>query len=134
MVPVASHGRSGSAGVSLAAAGRIALALGGAGQGGSQFFAQQAEIPLYPAFSADQDMIMIRQSGRWQHFPQQRTKAALHAVADHRIADLLGNGDAIALALAVIRARQKHETGACYAQAPVGSQKISPPRKDGHWQ
>lgn len=67
---------------------------------------------------------MVRQTMLGKCGAQQLTKAALYAVAHHGIADLLGNGNAVAFALAAIGVRQKHETGARHAQTPVRCKKI----------
>jgi hypothetical protein len=93
-----------------------------------QFSIQSGEIALNPAVAPDQYVIMIRQTLVRQPGTQQFTKAALHPVTHHRIANFLGNGDAVSFAFAAIGLRQKHETGACNAQAPVRSKKISTAR------
>src|SRR5690606_15478141 len=75
---------------------RIALARHRSRQSDRQLLAQPAEIALDPAFAADQHMVVIGQPALRQRLAQQRAEAALHAVAHNRIADLLGDGDAIA--------------------------------------
>src|SRR5690606_7676319 len=91
--------------------GRIALARGGASEGSAQLFAQQAEIALYPAFAANQHMIVVWQPLGRQSGAEQFAETALHPVADDRVADFPGDGHAIALAQPPIGMDQQHETG-----------------------
>src|SRR3546814_9698202 len=64
----------------------------------------------------------------WQKRAGQRAKTALHAVADNRPADLLGDGDAKTNGRVAIIAgtNKKHETGHRHALSGVGRQKVAP--------
>ena len=55
----------------------------------------------------------------WEQLAQQRTKAPLHPVADHCVADFLGDGDAEAHPFVRVGVDQQHKTGTRHAQAPV---------------
>ena len=118
-------GRDGG-GARTAAPGRIALARRSAGERGFQFLPERGKVPLDPVFSADQDMVRARHALLRQNFTGQCAQAPLHAVAHHRVADFLGDGDAEALR--AIGARhgvdQKHKTGPCDPDSVVGGQKI----------
>ncbi len=103
---------------------RIALAGVGFRQRAGQFLPQPAEFPFDPAFAADQDMIVIRQPFLWQRIAEQFTEPPLHPVADHRVADLLGDGNAESLALPLVGVSQQNETGTCNTQAPVRGKEI----------
>src|SRR3546814_6386924 len=59
-----------------------------------EFLFQQGEIALYAAGAADEHMVRALDAQCWQKRAGQRAKTALHAVADNRPADLLGDGDA----------------------------------------
>src|SRR3546814_11994944 len=59
-----------------------------------EFLFQQGEIALYAAGAADEHMVRALDAQCWQKRAGQRAKTALHAVADNRPADLLGEGDA----------------------------------------
>src|SRR3546814_14348273 len=64
----------------------------------------------------------------WQKRAGQRAKTALHAVADNRPADLLGDGDAKTNGRVAIIAgtNKKHETGNRHALCGVGRPKVAP--------
>src|SRR3546814_4334357 len=64
----------------------------------------------------------------WQKRAGQRAKTALHAVADNRPADLLGDGDAKTNGRVAIIAgtNKKHETGHRHALSGVGRQQVAP--------
>jgi len=62
----------------------------------------------------------LARQGRAQQFP----KTPLHPVADDGVADLLGDGDPVSLAKAIVRPRKQHETGARNALAPVRGKEI----------
>src|SRR3546814_17778771 len=66
----------------------------------------------------------------WQRRAGQRAKTALHAVADNRPADLLGDGDAKTNGRVAIIAgtNKKHETGHRHALSGVGRPKVAPVR------
>ena len=68
-------------------------------QCGGKFAAKLLEIPLHPAFPADQDMIVIGKPFGRQSGTQQLAKTALHPVSDHGVSNLLGHCNAEALAL-----------------------------------
>ena len=95
-----------------------------AGERGCKFLAQLAEIALDPAFSANHYMVGIGKPLARQQLTEQRPEAPFHAVADHGIADPLRHGDAKALALPVIVAREQDETVPGNAQTLVGSEEI----------
>lgn len=101
--------------------GRIALAGGGAFQRGEQLRAQQRKIALDPAFAPDQYMIGCGQTVPGKEIAQEFPEPAFHPVANHRVADSLGNSDAKAHLLDRIGASKQHKAGARYPQAPVGS-------------
>lgn len=109
---------------------RIALAFPCAGQSDQQFLTQALKITLYPAFAADQHMIGIFQTLDRQNIPEQGAKPALHPVANHRIADSFGHGDAKTHALAAIGTGQQHETGTRNSQAAIGGKEIGPAGQD----
>ena len=120
MGQAASRARSGSVGVSFALARGIAVPGGGAGQRCDQFNTQLGKITLDPTVTADQHMIVRGEPLLRQQFAQQRAKSPLHPVADHRVADFLGDSDAIAHRSGIVGPDQQHEAGPCDAQAPVG--------------
>src|SRR3546814_14668078 len=66
----------------------------------------------------------------WQKRAGQRAKTALHAVADNRPADLLGDGDAKTNGRVAIIAgtNKKHETGHRHALSGVDRPKAAPVR------
>src|SRR5690606_11741233 len=103
---------------------RVALAGRGAFEGDGEFLAQLGEVALDPAFAADQDVVVVGQARLGQRRAEKLAEAALHPVADDRVADLLGDGDAVTLAVPAVGVRQKHETGARDTQAPVGGNEI----------
>lgn len=123
------------------AAGAVAFAGGGAGKRFAEFFAQALEITLDSARPADQNMIMIGKAGMGKRLAEQCAEAPLHTIADHGIADLFRNRDAVARAKpatglavgpviwSVIGADEQHKTGARNAQALIGGQKIGAARQ-----
>jgi len=116
----------------------IAFALCRALQGLGQFAAHAAEIAFDPAFSSDQDVVMIGQAGTGQCFAQQFAKAPLHPVANHRITDLLRYRDAVTHAPALtdtfianaIGVGKQHKSRPRDAQPAIGGKKISAPGKN----
>jgi len=126
---VASRAQRESADASFArtapAPGWIALPLCRASESDGEFFTQADEITLNTAFPANQDMVVIGQPFAGQCGAQQFPEPALHPIADDRVADLLGYGDAKALAQSAVGPGQQHKTGARHAQAPVGGKKVS---------
>ncbi len=56
--------------------------------------AELREIALHPAVTADQHVIGAADAVIGKDVSGERAKAALHAVADDRVADLLGDGEA----------------------------------------
>jgi hypothetical protein len=66
-------------------------------------------------------MVVAGKARFGQDFTQQGAEAALHPVADDGVADSLGNGDAHAHRIVLIRYRKQDKTGARHAQAPVCS-------------
>ncbi len=111
------------------AARGIALPGGSTGQGHAQFLLQFREIALYPAFPPDQHVIVIGQTASRQCLAQQGAEAALHPVADDSVADLLGDGDAVADALPIIGPGQQDETGPRNAQPAIGREEIRAARQ-----
>ena len=59
----------------------------------SEFVGQEPVISLHTARPANQDVIGSGDARGRQYLPGEGAEAALHAVADDRSADLLGNGD-----------------------------------------
>ena len=102
-------------------AGWIALARRSAFQRGEQFGAEQCKIALDPALAPDQHMIGCGQTVPGKEIAQEFPEPAFHPVANHRVADSLGNSDAKAHLLGRIGASKQHKAGARYPQAPVGS-------------
>jgi len=75
-------------------------------------------------------MVTISHAVQGQQFANQFAEAPLHAVADHGIADPLGNSDAKALAMpntvrTGIGPDKQNQAGAGDADAAIGGQKIS---------
>ena len=60
---------------------------------GRKVAAKLAEAALDPAGAADQHMVGAGQPLGRHEFAGEGSKAALHAIADDRIADLLGDGE-----------------------------------------
>src|SRR5690606_13066904 len=108
----------------------IALALVGAAERGEKLVAQQREVALDAALAADQHVVGVSHAVYGQEVAQQRAEATLHAVAHDRIADPLGDGDAIAQSRAAIGAGEQHEAGTGYAKAAIGGEKVRSPRQD----
>jgi hypothetical protein len=75
---------------------------------------------------ADQDMVGAFMARFRQDLAGKLPEAALHAVADHRIADLLGDGEAEAhRRIAIVpRADQQHEAGRRRARGAVRREEI----------
>src|SRR3546814_2899274 len=92
------------------------------------FLFRQGESALYAAGAADEHMVRALDAQCWQKRAGQRAKTALHAVADNRPADLLGDGDAKTNGRVAIIAgtNKKHETGHRHALSGVGRQKVAP--------
>ncbi len=91
-----------------------------------ELFGELVIGPLDAALAADQDMVGAGDPRLRKDRPGERAQAALHPVADHRIADLLRNGEAEAeggIAVAA-RADEKHETGHGRAQTAVRGQEV----------
>src|SRR3546814_3099394 len=90
------------------------------------FLFRQGESALYAAGAADEHMVRALDAQCWQKRAGQRAKTALHAVADNRPADLLGDGDAKTNGRVAIIAgtNKKHETGHRHALSGVGRQKV----------
>ena len=103
---------------------RLALPSSSARKRCGKFNAQSGEVAFDTAVAADQNVVVIGQPLFGQRGTEQLPEAALHAVANHRIADLFGDGDAVAFAQPPIRMGQKHETGTCDTQAPVSGNEI----------
>ena len=66
-----------------------------------------------------------------EHLAQQSAEAALHPVAHDRVADLLGHGDAVALALPVIGPGEQDEAGPRHPQSAIRREKIAALADDG---
>jgi len=81
--------------------------------------------------AGDQDMIRARDAGLGQQLARERAEPALHSVADNRVADFLGDGDAETHDRIVIAPRpdDQHETGHGRPPAAIGRQKIRAARK-----
>src|SRR5690606_13149915 len=79
----------------------------------------------------DKDMVVPGKAFFRKGRPQQLAKAPFHPVADHGVADLLGNGDAEALAQPIVRPGQQYEPDARVTQAPVGREEVRPLADDG---
>ena len=84
------------------------------------------EIALDSSGTTDDDMIGAGNSMFWQRFAGEGAKAALHPVADDRIADLLGDGEADAHRHNDIAARadEQDKAGHGGALAAVGGEEI----------
>ena len=84
-----------------------------------------------PAGPSDQDMVGPSDSGVRENPPRKLAEAALHAIADHRIANLLGHGKAKANRGITIVARsyQKDETRRRRASAAVRGKEFRAARK-----
>lgn len=69
-------------------------------------------------------MIVAGEALNWKQFPQQRPKTALHPVADHGVADALGNGNAETQQPALIGAGEQDETGAGHAGPAISGKEV----------
>src|SRR5690606_16339302 len=112
------------------APGGIAFALPRADQSRGELRTKLAEVAFDAAFAANQDMIVIGQAFVRERSAKQLAEAALHAVANDRVADLLGDGYAEALALPAIGPRQQDKAGPRNAQTAVGGKEVSPLAED----
>ena len=91
-----------------------------------QILAEQREITLYAAGTANHDVVSAAHPKRRQHFASKRTKTPLHPVTDNRIADLFGNRDAKPhrrISIGAIPHKQ-NETTICRAFCRIGGKKI----------
>lgn len=109
---------------------RITLAICCPRERNGQFMAQSGKITLNPAFPANQYMVSTRDAGHRQSITQQRAEAALHAIANNRVADLLC--DSYAKAQISLDSRnsvaihQQHKSGPCDPDSAVGGNKVRP--------
>jgi len=96
-----------------------------------QIVSEQGEIALDPALAADQDMVGAFMASLRQDRAGKLAEAPLHPVANHRIADLLGNGEAEThRRVAVVpRADEEDEAGHRRAQGAIGREEIRAARK-----
>ena len=78
-------------------------------------------------------MVGARDTGKWQMRAREFAEAALHAVADNGVADLLGHGVPNADGGVAVRARTdlENETGHGVALAAIGSEEVRATRKGG---
>jgi hypothetical protein len=78
------------------------------------------------ARTADQDMVRAGDAGPWKKLSRERTKAAFHAIAYDRTADLLANGVADPFRAQAIAtgADKKDEAGHGDAPAAVCGKKV----------
>ena len=92
----------------------------------SKFRFQLNERTLNAASAADQDVIGAGNPRFGEHQPCELTKSPFHPIADDRIADLLGNGEAEAKrGIAVVaRTDEQHEPSHRRASAAVRGQEI----------
>lgn len=108
----------------------ITFAIGGTRKRNSQFIAQSGKIALNPTFAANQHMVSAVNASGWQSFAQKRPEAALHAVANNRVADLLCDGYAKAQISFGSRhsttVHQQHESGPCDPDSAIGGNKVRP--------
>jgi hypothetical protein len=97
----------------------------------SEIVTEQGEIAFDPALAADQDMIGTFMARLRKDRAGQLAEAPLHPVADHRIADLLGNGEAETQRRVAIvpRAHEEDEAGHRRAQCAIGREEIRAARK-----
>src|SRR5690606_22484984 len=114
----------------LPPSGRIAIAGSSAGEGDAEFIAHRREVALDPAFAPDQHVVVVGQACGRQRFAQQFAETALHAVAHDRVADLLRDRHAVALAESAVGPRQQHESGTRNPEAAVGGHEIGAPPHD----
>jgi len=84
------------------ASGRIALTLLGAGKSPVKLARHGVKIAFHPARAPDEDVIVIIEAALWQSAAQKLAKTPFHAIAHHRITDLLGHRYAHALAQSFI--------------------------------
>lgn len=91
-----------------------------------EFAPQQCEVPLDALGTTDHHMIRAWKTFEWHDLTGKCTKPALHAIAYHRIADLLGYGEADAHrgVRVITPADEKYEAGRGCAQAAVGGDEI----------
>ena len=96
------------------------MALGSTFKGHQHLGAQQAKVTLNPTFTPDQNVIVAGQAMAGQQFTNQRTKPALHPVANHGIADFFGDSYAKPQTRAGIGADQQDKPRPSDSKAPVG--------------
>ena len=84
-----------------------------------EFGAEQAEVALDPAGTADHHMVGARTALRRHDLSGKGAEAALHAVADDRAADFLGDGEAHAHRRVRILAVTDEQDEAGRGQAPA---------------
>jgi hypothetical protein len=95
-------------------------------EGAGELLSQLAEIALDSAGAADQHMVGPGKAPGGQKLSGERAQAALHAVANDRAADLLGDGetDAHRLIRVLPLADEQDETGRRHATAAVRGKKV----------
>ena len=100
---------------------------GGAGQRLGQLGGERLIIALDPALPSDQDVIGTRNALFRQQITRERPQPAFHPVANDRVSDLLGDGEADANALVTVipRANLQHEAGHRHASPAIGREEIA---------
>ena len=100
---------------------------GGAGQRLGQLGGERLIVALDPALPSDQDMVGARYALFRQQITRERSQPALHPVANDRVSDLLGDGEADAnRSVTVIpRADLQHEAGHRHASPAIGREEIA---------
>ena len=97
-------------------------------QGFGQFIAQLAIIAFDATRATNQNMVGARNTAIANHVMGERAEASLHPVADHGIADFLGNGQAKPLGCDAIIALpyKQHKAGRCHPACRIRGEKIPP--------
>ena len=100
---------------------------GGAGQRLGQFSGERRIVALDPALPSDQDMVRARNTLDRQQITRERPQPAFHPVANDRVSDLLGDGEADSNRRFTVipRAHLQHEAGHRHASPAIGREEIA---------
>ncbi len=103
------------------------LGRGGAGQRLGQFGGERLIVALDTALPSDQDMVGARYALTRQQIARERPQPAFHPVANDRVSDLLGDGEADANRRVTVipRANLQHEAGHRHAAPAIGREEIA---------
>lgn len=95
-------------------------------KGTRELLTKKPEVALDPASSPDHHVVGPGEALRWYDFAGERAETALHSVADHGAADLLGDGKTNAHCGIRIFAitDQQNETWCCRAPTAVRGKEI----------